>query len=283
MLSDKVLCLKAFDASGKSTLHQSVREYYGSNCWKESNLREWLNSNEQTVQWSHVSPSSTNVLNGYNAYDEEAGFLTGFTEAELACIKPVTQKVYTNQLEHDRGVTDGGTEEYCLKDGHVADQNFDLSKGYYQNVTDRFFLLNILQLKALCDNLGEDYLKAYPTEEAVKNSNFSNNSFATDSGCPYWIGHAGNLGLSYEHVFAIQADGLIGGTKVWEYNDHHGAYTSTIGVRPAFYFNAEVAMSHGFDPELDGWNIGNIWMSFYETEDYHIPVKRYVAVICSKL
>lgn len=242
MLSDRVLCLKAYDAKGNSNTHyvpgaySTIRKSYGSNCWADSNLREWLNSAEFTVAWSHDQPTANNIYKGYNAYASEAGFLTNFTEEEKKCIKKITHKVFTNEAEKQRGVTDGGTTEYILRDGSVYDQSLDLSQAYYQNVEDFFFLLDILQMRELCDNVGEEYLMAYPTKQAVLNSNFTNRNFNENIPCPYWINHAGNNGHSYEHMFTIHADGRIGGTNIW-YSNHIGAYEGDIGVRPAFYLN----------------------------------------------
>ena len=105
MLSDRILCLKPFDASGKSDAYHmddwvtNVREQYGSNCWSDSNLRQWLNSSDETVVYSHCAPTTSAVLNGYNAYDGEAGFLHAFTQEELSSIKTVTQRIYIIEEE----------------------------------------------------------------------------------------------------------------------------------------------------------------------------------------
>ena len=88
MLSDKILCLKAYDAKGDSDYHyvpgtfSSIRKQYGSNCYADSNIRQWLNSTETQVSWTHDEPSTPNVLGG-NAYKSESGFLS----SEISALK----------------------------------------------------------------------------------------------------------------------------------------------------------------------------------------------------
>ena len=80
MLASEIICTKEYDASGKSQEYHSeswgyVRENYGSNCWQDSNIRQWLNS-FGSVNYSHCSPS----------YATEKGFLSCFSNEELAYI-----------------------------------------------------------------------------------------------------------------------------------------------------------------------------------------------------
>ena len=266
MLSDKVLCLKAYDAKGDSDTHyvpgqfSDIRKYYGSNCWSDSNLREWLNSDEESISWSHDSPSSDNVYNGYNAYDSEAGFLTCFTDEELSYISDTTQKVYTNQAEFLRNLTDGGNSEYLLLSGqHIQDLSLDFSDIYYQYVTDKFFVPNIIQLMQAYSNIGEDYIIAYPTKQAVTTSNFTHPEFSENMPCAYWINHPGVVGYSYEHMNTIGRDGNMSSTKQWDDNNE-GAYISTVGVRPAFYLNTDNDNPEDDETlDSDGDGIPDIW------------------------
>lgn len=271
MLSDKVLCLKSYDAKGNSDTHyvpgtfSTIRKSYGSNCWADSNLREWLNSNEDSVSWSHDKPSVDNVYNGYNAYDNEAGFLTCFTDEELNYVSDTTQKVYTNEAEYIRGLTDGGTSEYWLTSGqHLEDLSLDFSDIYYQYVTDKFFVPNVIQLMQAYNNIGNDYIIAYPTSQAVNTSNFSHPEFSENMPCAYWINHPGTTGYSYEHMNTIGKDGNMSSTQEWN-TDHGGAYISTVGVRPAFYLNTDGAYPENPGPDQPETSIGSV--SFFSKWD----------------
>ncbi len=86
LVSEKVICFKAFDASGKDEKYHASRDFekFGNADWNDSTLKQWLNSSDRKVAYSHCRPSSENVCSGANAYDEEAGFLCeeNFTESQ---------------------------------------------------------------------------------------------------------------------------------------------------------------------------------------------------------
>lgn len=230
MLSDKILCLKAFDAAGSSPTYHTdgwgyIRESYGWNCWSDSSLRQWLNSEAETVPYSHCPPKASGVLSGYNAYDKEAGFLHAFTQEELAKIKTVTQRMYIHEWEtHRSGYCDGGTREL---EYWPSKRVVDYSPYYYQNVTDRIFLLTPEQADAIYRNFTGYFEKAYPTEAAVKNSSYKASGLSTSKAYPYWLGLPSNIAISYEHAIVSTQNGL----------DYPRAYDGTCGVRPAFYLD----------------------------------------------
>lgn len=88
MWSSRILCFKAFDAAGAAAGFHEGPDHtaQGANGWADSTLRQWLNSAERAVPWSHCPPNAQNVLDGMNPYAEEAGFLTGFQAAERALL-----------------------------------------------------------------------------------------------------------------------------------------------------------------------------------------------------
>lgn len=200
MLSEKVLCNKEFDAAGDNEQYHSdgwgyIRKNRGSNCWSDSNIRQWLNTSG-TVTYSHCPPS----------YANENGFMTSFTDSELARIKTVTQKTYVNSWEQQRnGYVDGGSRE-SSDTTDIPSLNMDYSDFWYQLCTDRFFLLNQEQIYRVFKN-NPEYL-------------YSDNKYYTRAAC--------NRGASYENVF------VIGESSVF-----YSAFAcdSSIGIRPAFYLN----------------------------------------------
>lgn len=98
LISDRIICLKPFDAAesgtwgmkGGSFSKDLNEQQYGSKDWKTSNIREWLNSNSKVVAYTSQPPVAAAILGGNNAYADEPGFLTNFTEAERALIFPVS-------------------------------------------------------------------------------------------------------------------------------------------------------------------------------------------------
>lgn len=101
MLTDKIITIKPFDTNGA---HPNNNDS-GSNLWKTSNIRSWLNSSETegNVNWLCGNPpTAENLLNGKNAYATEKGFLedSNFSKSQRAAIKTVTQKSHrkANQI-----------------------------------------------------------------------------------------------------------------------------------------------------------------------------------------
>jgi hypothetical protein len=152
LYSEKILCVKPFDAaeSGKDGRtgsnpysNDEDRQRYGSNKWENSNIREWLNSNETKVTYTTQAPTNEAVWDGYNDYADEAGFQSNFSESERAARKPVTHKSILAEI--DKGEKEGGTEKHQWNysiDNVVA--NYD--KAYYKNVTDKVYFLDVKEL-----------------------------------------------------------------------------------------------------------------------------------------
>ncbi len=185
MLAEDVLCNKEYDAPGKdSTYHtdgwsNSIRSQRGSNCWFDSNIRQWLNSSERNVSWSHCPPS----------YSSESGFLTNFTNTELNYIKSVKRTVNVNIYESKReGYCSGGNSDLAYK--AMKNTTFDPTDYYFKNIWDKVFLLDATQYNSIY-NKNREYLKA------------SSEYFTCVS--------MGNNYACYELVISVSANGVSGG------------------------------------------------------------------------
>lgn len=78
MMTRHVITFKAFDANGAAQgYHESDSALYGSSSWESSSLRQWLNSDDDKVSYSHSAPEKNCVSQGYNSYADEKGFLHG--------------------------------------------------------------------------------------------------------------------------------------------------------------------------------------------------------------
>ncbi len=253
MLSDKILCLKAFDAAGcnEEGSHgrgENIvgvvgfkRKNEGSNYWGDSNIRDWLNSDAEPgqINWSCGNPPTEEyMMNGkYNAYDREAGFLNGFTASEKAALKQVTQKQLLDSYEYDQS----GNENWHRFNSNFPDilQNYDTA--YSETTVDKMFLLDIKQIYDLYNNFGESYCTAYPTEKAVENSEykceydqpeFGITKLSADRYWYYWLRSPHGNFLSYTERFVT----VSGNVEAESPND------SSIGVRPAFYLDTASAL-----------------------------------------
>lgn len=166
MLSDKVLCdSMPYDAqtsensANGSHRRSSNRSKYGSNHWRDSDMRSWLNSDADAgqVEWFGGNPPKDGYILGGGAYDGKAGFLNGFTPDEAAAIKTVTQRSIVSHPEYTAGYIDapGADLPYNTDIGSVAD---GYEGAHYENITDKVFLLDVKQLHTVYENLGGYYI-----------------------------------------------------------------------------------------------------------------------------
>ena len=111
VIAQNILTMKAYDAAEGGKYNYYDSEYYwntpsaeldaelerlvrGDNRWKDSNIRLWLNSDRENVQYIGQAPTQQAMSEQTNGYHTEAGFLRGFTEEERAAI--LTTEVITN-------------------------------------------------------------------------------------------------------------------------------------------------------------------------------------------
>ena len=122
MLADKIVDTLAYDAktndnsNSKSHSRSYKRDDYGSNYWKDSNMRSWLNSTaaEGKVDWLCGNPPKDGYVSGVGAYNEKAGFLNAFSKSEIAAMKTVTQRSLVSHPEYNKGIVDGHANSELL-------------------------------------------------------------------------------------------------------------------------------------------------------------------------
>ena len=219
MLADNIIDTLPYDAKtndnnrSKSHSRNYKRDTYGSNYWKDSNMRSWLNSTAAAgeVKWLCGNPPRTGYVKG-NAYDRKAGFLNDFSKAEIAAMKNVTQRSIVSHPEYNHGFYDGdGRSDLELNfDIENVASNFD--SAYGENSTEKVFLLDVKQVNTVWKNFGNYYVGR--NEQG--------------SAWPYWLRTPVtdcNHDMRYVH-----SNGSVG--REWPNIDY-------IGVRPAFYLDSD--------------------------------------------
>ena len=253
MLSDRILCLKPWDAPGSNVSGShgrfQGREQVGSNYWKDSNIRLWLNSGAAAgdIEWSCGNPPSEENVE-YNAYADEAGFLHAFTVLEKGVIKSVTQKSLLAAADKDVAGAKGSAFHkyndtiYSVSDGKLVYksilENYD--EAYYEEVEDSVFLLDVKQIQNVFNNtpkLGTWYHIGTLTEKAVENSDYKDSLIQAGSDWYNWlrspyVNDEGNQG-SVRHV---SRNGQVGCSVI---------QSNSIGVRPAFYIKENTVFPTG--------------------------------------
>lgn len=258
MISDKILCLKAFDAKTSTNTETGSHSrdenrisgsYKCSSYWADSNIRCWLNSDaaKGNVEWLCGNPPKLGSTAGvkFNAYDQEAGFLTSFSGDEKAAIKTVTQKSILIKCDWDAVENTTGTEPFASS-GEVNTMiniSGNYANAYSELVTDTMFLPDVQQISNLYANkarLGDGYHRALISAGAYKADNCSSEdsikAFTNSSPWHYWLRTPSdnNYNTNPYSVYSILDTGGFGGIVASD-----GLY----GVRPTFYLNTAAALA----------------------------------------
>ncbi len=220
MLADRIVDTLAYDAktndnsNSKSHSRSYKRDNYGSNYWKDSNMRSWLNSTASagSVDWLCGNPPKDGYVSGTSAYNNKAGFLNEFTKSEIAAMKTVTQRSLVSHPEYNKGIVEGdaNSDLYYYTDISDAVANYD--NAYFETTTEKVFLLDVKQANAVWKNL-KSYYVAY-----------NNDGMAW----PYWL-RTPVTDCNHDMRY-ISSNGEVGRYAPW-YSD--------LGVRPAFYLDSE--------------------------------------------
>lgn len=232
LVAANILKLACFDAkeSGNS---DSSRRNYGNNRYSLSNLRQWLNKAGspwyQAQHGADAAPTNANVWSNYNEYDDEAGFLTGFSAQMLAAILNTTLTVA-------KASVDGGGSE-TVTDKVFLPSKAEVGLGAENGVSEGS------ALAMFSDNASR---QCRPTAQAVSNSEYTNSSLSASQPWWYWL-RSPRASLSY-NVRNVDSDGAL---------NYIDAYYGDSGVRPALNLSSSILVSDS--PDSDGaytivWN-----------------------------
>ena len=224
MLADKIVDKLAYDAktndnsNSKSHSRSYKRDDYGSNYWKDSNMRSWLNSTATAgkVDWLCGNPPKDGYVSGTSAYNNKAGFLNEFSKSEIAAMKTVTQRSLVSHPEYNKGIVEGDANSDLLYYTDISEAVANYDSSYFETTTEKVFLLDVKQANAVWRNL-KGYYVAY-----------NNNGMAW----PYWL-RTPVTDCNHDMRY-ISSSGQVGRYAPW-YSD--------LGVRPAFYLDSEYFVS----------------------------------------
>ena len=220
MLADKIVDTLAYDAktndnsNSKSHSRSYKRDDYGSNYWKDSNMRFWLNSTaaEGKVDWLCGNPPKDGYVSGVGAYNEKAGFLNAFSKSEIAAMKTVTQRSLVSHPEYNKGIVEGDANSDLLYYTDISEAVANYDNSYFETTTEKVFLLDVKQANAVWKNLKGYYIS------------YNSNGMAW----PYWL-RTPVTDCNHDMRY-ISSSGQVGRYAPW-YSD--------LGVRPAFYLDSE--------------------------------------------
>ena len=220
MLADRIVDTLAYDAktndnsNSKSHSRSYKRADYGSNYWRDSNMRSWLNSTAAAgkVDWLCGNPPKDGYVSGTGAYNNKAGFLNKFSKSEIAAMKTVTQRSLVSHPEYNKGIVEGDANSDLLYYTDISEAVANYDNSYFETTTEKVFLLDVKQANAVWKNL-KGYYVAY-----------NNDGMAW----PYWL-RTPVTDCNHDMRY-VSSSGEVGRYAPW-YSD--------LGVRPAFYLDTE--------------------------------------------
>lgn len=220
LITEKIIDLRGFDAKEPNNSNPS-RQFYGNNRYRDSNIRQWLNkAGHPWFAKTHTAdePPTDAGTNGYGTgYDDKAGFLSNFTDEEIAAILNTTLTVAKNT------VTDGGGTE---------------------TVVDKIFLASVTEVGLENETGGAEGSKL-----ALFSDNASRIAAVTKQVENYSnYGKSGNYYWWLRSPYSSESDGV-------RYVDSDGSRNSNNacsgngGVRPLCNLSSEILVSNTTDTD----------------------------------
>ena len=237
MLADNIIDTLPYDAKtndnnrSKSHSRNYKRDTYGSNYWKDSNMRSWLNSTAVAgeVKWLCGNPPREDSVNG-NAYDQKAGFLNDFSKAEIAAMKNVTQRSIVSHPEYNLGFHDGEGRSDLEFNRDIENVANNFNSAYGENSTEKVFLPDVKQVNTVWKNFDNYYIAR--NEQGVA--------------WPYWLRTPYS---SCNHLMRyVESSGSI---------ERHYPMTDYMGVRPAFYLDSDYYVTTSGDGSASNPYVGS--------------------------
>lgn len=123
LLSKDIITMKAYDAADSSRFNEDGNVDYwkqeseantdmelqakvrGNSDWENSNIRAWLNSAEETVDYNGHPPMAEKMSELKNGYNTEIGFLCNFSEEERQAIVETEIQTKGNALAEGETIT----------------------------------------------------------------------------------------------------------------------------------------------------------------------------------
>lgn len=225
LITERIITLKAFDAKEPSNPNTD-RQNYGNNRYAHSNIRQWLNKDTSpwyVAQHSYdAPPNNSNVWSNYNEYEAEAGFLSNFSAELKSKLLLTTLTVAKNTVTDSGGSESVQDKVFLLSETEVGLGN---ENGIAEGTPFSFFSSDAAR-------------QAYPTAEAVSNSEYTNTSLNASQPWYWWLRtpHAG----SADYARYVYSSGTLAIDNA--FNGYHG-------VRPALNLPSDISVSDTADTD----------------------------------
>lgn len=246
LITDKIIDLRCFDSLEPSNTDEN-RQKYGNNRYSQSNIDQWLNSNQKewyTPQHSTDSaPGSVSYSYSYGtSYKDKEGFLYNFTEEEINCIIPSKIRVCKNNVNED---------------------------GSYEDIIRKVFLPSLTEL-GLSDsslpveeNTTFEYYNTGTTRETQVTEQCYNNTKSSNKPQKY----DNTTFISYPWKYWFRTPSNTSTYQSREISSNYGTlssdacYRGDVGIRPVITLNGDLMILQ------DGTSSGGIYSVFASTKN----------------
>ena len=247
LITEKIIQLMASDAAEPNNTNSS-RKLFGNNRHIYSNILQWLNSNAAAGEWYSAKHSAdqapttkgTHVI--YNPYTSWAGFLA-MLDAQFVAKLLNTTLIVVKDIDDGKGTDTFTAKMFLASNTEVGLANEDdIAEG--------------TKLSLFSNNASR---VAYPTEECVNNSDYTDTNFSTSNA---WIWQL-RTPQPYGHntIRYVRSDGTL---------EQASAYSGSCGIRPLCNLSSSVLVSD--DVNTDGnYVIVNDDVDFADVKKIVIP------------
>lgn len=244
LYAENILTYKAFD---DQLWVANTAKNYGNNYWASSDLRAWLNGVGDEIAYdASGAPKSGTTKDGWNAYEEEQGFLTEFTNEERDAIVLTKHKQLIDEVNSTSSSVVNKDAKLHRYESAMKDCLTNYEEARYLVTEEKVFLLDIKEFYTLIYQAGFPVVK-----EPTKNAKEKNEAKNKLSFSPYWLR---TPRASYAEESADPKYGGISakpdGASVRvvygkDYILAKDAYDGSVGVIPALYLDKDCILSEG--------------------------------------
>lgn len=244
LYAENILTYKAFD---DQLWVANTAKNYGNNYWASSDLRAWLNGVGDEIAYdASGAPKSGTTKDGWNAYDEEQGFLTEFTKEEQDAIVLMKHKQLIDEVNSTASSVENKDAKLHRYESNIKDclTNYEVAR--YLITEEKVFLLDIKEFYTLVYQAGFPVIK-----EPTKSAKEKNEAKSTLAFSPYWLrtpraSYAEETADPKYGGVSAKPDGAS--VRVVYGKDYilaKDAYDGSVGVIPALYLDKDYVLSQG--------------------------------------
>lgn len=230
LLTEKAIDYRVWDTK-EPNYTNSIRRNRGNNCYRVSNIDQWLNSDKNSGEWYTAqhgydeAPIPTHLTNGED-YASRPGFLNLFSQYEKTAILNTSLPIIVCDVDKVSNNSEIITRKVFLPS---IKERYDAAIGGYNDGTIwEYFVNNNAEVTTI-------------TQQAYDNSTYLGKQLGdVNRNCYYWLRSISSIDDDYQAKFITTPT-----TSVY----YHGDVTTAYGIRPALNISSTYKVSDTTDSD----------------------------------